>query len=220
MWNRPVVHAAVTAALVATTALGQTRQAENHDSLYGGWTLNRELSSQPPGPDNRAGNNDGRGRGRAGGGFPGGGFPGGGRGFPGGGGFPGDGGRGGDSADVKETEQTIAVMQELMRTSTHWVITSGDRYGVTLTDAEGHSMKFVPDGKKEKHQLGGGTIETKTKWDKEQLVQDISFGRMHLVRTLEFTPATRQLVMTTTIKGGLDGRERPLRLIYDSDEQR
>jgi hypothetical protein len=43
---------------------------------------------------------------------------------------------------------------------------------------------------------------------------------MRLVRTLEVTPGTKQLVMTTTIKGGLDGRERPLRLVYDSDEQR
>jgi hypothetical protein len=121
---------------------------------------------------------------------------------------------------VKEAEQTIAVMQELMRISAHWVITSGDRYSVTLTDAEGHSMKFVPDDKKEKHQLGGGTIETKTKWDKGQLVQDISFGRMHLARTLEVKPGTTQLVMTTTIKGDLDDRERPLRLVYDGDEQR
>jgi hypothetical protein len=217
-----VVYAAVVAAIVATAALAQTRQAEDHDSLYGGWTLNRELSSQSPDADGGVGNNEGRGRGRPGGGFPGGGFPGrgspgGGGAFPGGGGFPG-GGRGGDNA--KDREQTMAVMQELMRTSAHWVITSGDRYGVTLTDAEGHSMKFVPDGKKEKHQLGGGTIETTTKWDKGQLVQDMSIVRMHLVRTFEVTPGTRQLVMTTTMKGGPDGRERPVRLVYDSDEQR
>ena len=88
---------------------------------------------------------------------------------PGGGGAPG----GSPSFDPKEMEKTMALMQELMTPTAHWIITSADDGTIVFSDAEGRSSRYIPNDKKEKHQLTDGTIETKTKWDNGQLRQEI-----------------------------------------------
>lgn len=222
----PILGAATIVASVALQA--QPLAPEDHSAYFGGWTLNRELSSTPPAPDGPGGGGregDGRGRGGPfGGGFGG---PGGGRGFggPGGPGGPGGAPGGGPGAappfDPKAMEKMMALMQELMTPSAHWVVTSAEDGTVVIADAEGRSSRFVPNDKKEKHQLTAGTIETRTKWDKGQLRQEISLsGGMKAVRVLVVMPESRQLVITTTTEGGFGARRPPFRIVYDREGER
>ena len=207
------------------TIIGQSQAPDDHAAFFGRWTLNRELSSQhktlDPG-DRGGGPAAGRG-GRAGGGSGGGGgFPGG-RGGGGRGGVPG-GGAGGPGGrarpDPEAMERLRALMEELATPTAWWLIARTDGNAVSFTDAEGRSMRFVADDRKEKHQLAGGTIETKTKWDKGALRQEIAVpGAMTIVRTFTVTPETRQLVVTTT-SGGRRGSQSPPRFVYDADPAR
>lgn len=212
------------AGLVASVVLqaSQSPAPKDHSAYFGGWTLNRELSSSPPAPDVPDGSGrEGRGGGRGRGGPPGGGFggPGGGGGFGAPGGAGGLGG-GPPSFDPKEMEKTMALVQELMTPTAHWVVSSADDGTIVFSDAEGRSSRFVPNNKKEKHQLTAGTIETKTKWDKEQLRQEISLpAGMKAVRVFVASPETTQLTVTTTMEGGPAGRRPPYRLVYDRDER-
>jgi hypothetical protein len=210
------------ACLVASTALQALQPVtDDHSAYFGGWTLNRELSSSvhtPDGPDG-GGREGGGGRGRGGprgGGFGG---SGGGRGFgaPGGGGAPG----GPPSFDPKEMEKTAELVQELMTPTGHWIVTSADDGTIIFADAEGRSSRFVPNDRKEKHQLMSGTVETKTKWDKGQLRQEYSLPTgIKAVRVFVATSETKQLTVTTSLEGGPAGRRPPSRFVYDQDERR
>jgi hypothetical protein len=206
------------AGFVASVALqAQANVPADHSAYFGSWTLNREMSSTPrtpDGPDGGGREGDGS-RGRGGGrlGRPGGG---GGSGAPGGAGEPG----GSLSFDPKEMERAIALMQELMTPTAHWILRSADDGTVIFSDAEGRSSRFVPNDKKEKHQLTAGTVETKTKWDKGQLHQEISLpAGQKAVRVFAVMPETKQLTVTITTEGGPAGRRPPFRLVYDRDER-
>ena len=203
--------------LAASTLHAQPGAPEERSSYFGGWTLSRELSSSPTSPDTpTTGDREGRpGGGRGRGGVPGGGGGGGPR---GGGGFGGAGGQ--SPLNAQDMKKTMALIQELMTPTAHWVITSGEG-AITFTDSEGRSMRFVPNNKTEKHQLRAGTIETKTRWDNEQLRQEIALsGGIKAVRTLAVLPENGQLIVTTTMEGGpgsRGGRRPPLRLVYLRD---
>jgi hypothetical protein len=203
-----------TAAAAAPILLEQSQPAEDHSALFGAWTLNRELTTERAAFDLGGGGDGARGRGSGGrggerGGFPGGGFPGGGGrggGFPGGGGAP---------PDAEAMEKMRVVMEELMTPTPRWMITPSEGGAIAFTDTNGRSMKFVPNDKGEKHQLSAGTIETKTKWEKASLRQEITLSRsMTLVRTYSVAPETKQLVVTTTMSGR---RQTPMRWVYDRD---
>ena len=72
---------------------------------------------------------------------------------------------------------------------------------IVFADAEGRSTRYVPNDKKEKHQLTAGTIETKTKWDKGQLRQEISLPPgIKAVRVFIAVPETKQLTVTTSLE--------------------
>ena len=217
------------AGFVTSVALqaAQSTVHEDHSAYFGGWTLNRDLSSLPGTPDGPAGRGGGSGAGRGGGGSPGGRFGGSG----GGGGFGPPGGAGGrsgsPSVDPKQMEETMELLRELMTPAAHWVVTSTEDGTVVFTDADGRSSRFVPNDKKEKHQLTAGTVETQTKWDKGQLRQEISLpGGMKAVRVFVAMPETEQLAVTTTMEGGPGGsggpggRRPPFRIVYDRDEER
>ena len=112
-------------------------------------------------------------------------------------------------------------MQELMMPVPHWIVTGRDDGTIVFTDNEGRSVRYLPNEKKEKHQLTAGTIETKTKWDKGELRQEIAlFDGMKAVRVHTISPETAQLTVTTTMEGGPGGRRSPFRLVYDRDEPR
>ena len=226
----------VVCACVATSVLTVTRASAQPEvpsaasTLAGGWTLNHELSSTVPSPDGGDGNRPappagGPGAGRGGGGGrggPGGGFGGGGASGPPGGGFGGRGGSGGP--DPRKMEETMQTMRELMTPTAHWVIGEAEGGTLVFSSAEGRSVRYVTDNKKEKHQVAGGTIETKTKWDNGQLRQEIDVATgMKAVRVFTVTPGEiSRLIVTTTLEGeaaGRGGRRPPVRFVYDRDEQ-
>ena len=114
----------------------------------------------------------------------------------------------------------MALLQEVMTPAVHWVVTSADDGTLVFADAEGRSSRFVPNDKKEKHQLTAGTIETKTRWDKGQLRQEISLPPgIKAVRVFVAVPETKQLTVTTSLEGGPGGRRPPSRFVYDQDER-
>ena len=76
----------------------------------------------------------------------------------------------------------------------------GDR--LVFIEPDGVVRTYVANGKKEKHQLTNGTIETTTSWNGPRLTMTIVAGdRLRLTRT--FTLATgqpRRLEVTTTFE--------------------
>jgi hypothetical protein len=220
-----VVCASVATSLTVTRASAQQEApSATAATLVGGWTLNRELSSSAPSPDGSDSNRPappagGHGGGSGGGGR--GGFGGGGRGgAPGG--FGGRGGPGG--VDPKKMEETMQTMRELMTPTAHWAINEAEGGTLVFSSADGRSVRYATDNKKEKHQLAAGTIETKTKWDNGQLRQEIDLATgTKAVRVLAITPGeVSRLIVTTTLEGeaaGRGGKRPPVRFVYDRDEQ-
>ena len=204
-WNALVIAMACVAAWSWTGV--SARQAPD---LGGAWVLNRDLGTAPgsepgPGPDGR----EGRGRG------PGGGPGGGGRGGPGGGGgggFGGFGGRGGGrrgpggGGDPRGMREDMAARRALMDEVLHLpprftLAQEGDK--IVIIEPDGVVRTYLVNGRKEKHQLANGTVETTSSWDKATLKMDIVVGeRLKLVRTFALTEDPRRLQVTTVFDGG------------------
>jgi len=196
---------------VPASALAQATSSDIRPELAGGWTLNREASTFAAGGDTGRGSERGGGDRGAGLGRPGG---------AGRGGFGGFGGGRGDVPQIDERERTAmqAAMTEVMEAPVHLIVTQ-DPGSVTFVDGEGRSRRYETSDKKEKHQLQGATIETRTKWDRTRLRQDISLARGSIARTFEIAPETHQLIVTITMPappGG--GRPPTVRHVYDRDE--
>jgi hypothetical protein len=187
-----------TAMLVASP-----QPAPERPRIDGAWILNRPqssgLGSAPDAPEN--------------GGHRGGGF-GGGMGRPGGG--MGGGMRGGAPPDREAMERRRALVSELVEPSPRLTVTTeGDV--ISFTRSDGRVRKYRADGKKEKHQFDNGTVETKTKWEKEQLIVETALeGGMKVIE--EYTVNDkRQLVVGLKFEGGRGGgRDHPpVMHVYD-----
>jgi hypothetical protein len=209
--------------LVLPPVYAQSPEPDAKLPIVGGWTLNRELSGPQRSSEDEGSQEGARRRGGFGGGGRGGrgGFGGGfGRGGFGGGGFGGGGfGGGGGNFDPKVMEARRDMMREVLTPPVHWVITHAADDAITFVDGEGHSSRYIPNDKKEKHQLTAGTIETKTKWDKGELQQELSFGGdMKITRTFSVEENGTRLVVTTNGSGqDRGGRRPPTRFVYDRD---
>src|SRR6266536_463522 len=127
--------------------------------LIGGWTINKDLSSQPADGNDEA--NARRDRDRAGdrrGGGGGGGF----RGGFGGGRRGGGGGRGAEAVDPDAIARMRDALRDLTNPPVHLVIVQTDSM-IILTGPDGRTMRLSPDGKKIKDE--STKTERKTKWD-------------------------------------------------------
>lgn len=188
--------------------------------LGGTWVMNRDLSA-PPGvePLPPAAGRGGRGPGGMGGG-PGGGFGGGGRRGGGGGGFGRGGGpRGGPGRPPSrdEMEARRALMGEVLQMPLRLTIAQeGDR--IVVIEPDGVVRTYVANGRKEKHQLASGTIETTTSWDGPRLKMTIApGGRVRLTRTFAVTADPRRLEVTTAFEGGPKDGGRTI--VYDEADE-
>ena len=102
-------------------------------------------------------------------------------------------------------ERRRALMQDFMTPASHWVIAGGDGGLVIFTDVEGRTSRYLPNDKREKHQLLTGTIETKTKWSGRDLQQEIVLGDgVKAERSFSLDDRDR-LVVTTRMSGGRGG---------------
>jgi hypothetical protein len=190
------VAVALSAMLVgAQTSSGPAR-------LNGAWVLNRQQSSgvgtgADPAPE--------------GGGPRHGGFSGG-FGHPGGGGM--GRGNGGSGDDRESLERQRALVHELLEPLPRITVTS-DNESVTFAASDGRVRKYRIDGKKEKHQFDNGTVDTKSKWENEQLIIETSTsGGMKLVESYSVNDQ-HQLVVDVKF-GSVRGSDRPPILhVYD-----
>jgi hypothetical protein len=193
----------------------------------GAWRLNKELSaaaqqgSSSPDSGSSSGRTGGRGGGFGRGGGGGGGMGGGmGRGGGmGGGGMRGGGGPGGGGQeDEEKMKQRRALMQEAMEVDSAFTIIEGDGT-ISFTHTDGRVVTYKTDGKKEKHQFTNGTVETKTKWDKdtEALVIETDLGDgVKLTHTYTVTGDPRQLADSVKVEGGrMNHQSAPRHNIYD-----
>ena len=186
-------------------------------SIVGAWTLNKDLSDAQSTTPQR-GDRSGRGGGGGGGGLRGGGggFGGGGRrggGF-GGGGFGGGGGAGarGNPDDMRRMRDA---MQEIMEVPDRMTITRSESM-VIITTGDGRTTRLSTDNKKVKDDSTG--IERKSRWDKDQLVSEISnAGPNKITQTFAMNPDSHQL--TVTLDFGKDSRRQPSHRVYDLQQQ-
>lgn len=191
----------LTVAAVSPQAALPARQDEKTGlaRLAGEWVLNRQQSTAPgtggdtgPDPGSR----------RRGGGFSGG------FGRPGGG----TAGAMGGSEDREGMERHRALVRELLDPLPRITITT-DNDAVTFTASDGRVRKYRTDGRKEKHQFDNGTVETKSKWEKEQLtIETSTSGGVKLVETYSVNDR-HQLMVEHRFRGG--GDRSPIVHVYD-----
>jgi hypothetical protein len=166
--------------------------------LNGAWVLNRQQSSSFGGGGGPAPEGGGRRHGGFSGGF----------GRPGGGMGP---GAGGGSEEREAMARQRALMRELLEPLPRVTVTS-DTESVTFTASDGRVRKYRIDGRKEKHQFDNGTVETKSKFEKDQLIIETSPGSgMKLVETYSLNDQ-HQLVIEAKFEGG---DRAPIVHVYD-----
>ena len=202
--------AGAVAAVVGTWLSIESHAQTDKPSIAGAWTLNKDLSDQPP-----SGNNGGSNRGNGGNNGYGGGRRRGGGGF-GGGGRGGYGGGGGQPQLSPEEQQRIRdALHDITNPPQKITITQTDSM-VVITSEDGHTTRLSPDGKKIKDENTG--IERKTKWDTGKLVTEISGPQgAKITQTYALNPELHQLRLTTQIEGTRGGQARTETTVYDSD---
>ena len=77
--------------------------------------------------------------------------------------------------------------------------------------------RYATNGKKEKHQMDAGVVETTTKWDKGALVLSINAGNgMKVTKSYTMASETRQLVVDIKVEDSRMPRPMPpIRQVYD-----
>jgi hypothetical protein len=215
----------VTAIIGACPAARIDAQGPEKHAIDGAWTLNKDLSDQPPerggerdqGDAGRGGRGNGPrgpggGGGRRGGGGFGGGFGGGGRGM----------GRGGGAAiNPEEMARVREAMRDLTNPSDHLTIVETESM-VVMTAADGRTTRLSPDGKKIKDDNTG--IDRKTKWDGGKLVTEIGglgpAGKA--TQTIVADPESHHLRITVQLEGGSGSGQgrgpRTITHVYDDDK--
>src|SRR5262245_53575077 len=211
----------VMAALIGVWLSSESRaQTPEKTSFNGAWTLNKELSDQPP--DRSGGGENGGGR-HGGGGYGGGRGGGGHRGGFGGGGFGGGGmGRGGQPMDPDAMARTREAMRDIVNPPEHLTIVETDSM-IVVTGGDGRTTRLAPDGKKVKDQ--NTNIERKTKWDGAKLVSEISgLGRGKITQTFAVDGEHHQLRIVAEMQGGggpsesgQQSKTRTITHVYDAD---
>jgi hypothetical protein len=187
----------------------QAQSPEKSGPIVGGWTLNRDLSDQPPGDRGQDGaqppGDTGGGR-RGGGGF------GGGRRRGGGGGGFGGGAAGGNPEDMARIRDA---MRDLMNPPPHLIIADTGSM-IVMTSPDGRTTRLSPDGKKIKDE--STRIERKTKWDGDKLVSQIDgVGQNKITQTFSADLEHHQLRIALQIENSRAGQTRTITQIYDAD---
>jgi hypothetical protein len=185
-------------------------QAPQTSPIVGAWTLNRDLSDQPPSRDGSDRRDGGDGTRRGGGYGRGGGMR---------GGF-GGGNRGGGraNADPEEMARVREAMRDILNPPDHLTIVQADAM-ISITGPDGRTTRLSPNGKKIKDD--NTKIERKTRWDGEKLVSEINgAGPGKITQTLSVDTSARQLHVTAFVEGGRNNQKRTISHVYDADAPR
>jgi hypothetical protein len=206
-----------TAALIAVWLSAESRaQTAEHPSFTGAWTLNKELSDQPP--DRGAGDENGQ-RGRRGG-YGGGGGGGGGRrgGYGGGGGSYGRGGfGGGQQMDPEAMARMRTAMRDVINPPDHVTVAQSDSM-IVVTGGDGRTTRLSLDGKKVKDE--NTNLERKNKWDGGKLVSEITgLPAGKITQTYSLDPEHHQLRIVASMEGRNGQQPRTITHVYDADSR-
>lgn len=117
-------------------------------------------------------------------------------------------------------KQTRALLDELMTATPRLSIFQRDERRIVFVDGDGHTRTFTADGKKERHQLKGGTVETSTKWDGVTLVQQSTLGGGTTVTQTFALDEAKRLVISTTLDDARRGKVPANKSVYDREEER
>jgi hypothetical protein len=197
----------VTSVLFTWLAVDSRAQTADKVSLEGRWTLNRELSDQPPARER--GDEQGRGeRGQMGrGGFGGGGRRG--SGYGRGSGRAGD-GRAGNPEEIARMREALRV---ILQPGDQLTITQSDSM-ILVTDQDGYTTRLSADGKKIKDD--NTNIERKTRWEGGTLISEINgAGRGKIIQRFSTQAEAHQLRIAIEIEGR-DNQKRTITQVYDA----
>jgi hypothetical protein len=117
-------------------------------------------------------------------------------------------------------KKTRALMEELMTAMPRLSIFQQEEGRIVFVDADAHARTFTTNGKKERHQLQSGTLETTTKWDGATLVQHSTLGGGVTVTQTFALDEARRLVISSTLDDSRIGRMPPNKRVYDPDGNR
>ncbi len=178
-----------------------------NEAIVGAWTLDKGASDLGATGDNTSQN--GEQNGRRGDGF-------GGRRRGGGGGFGRGGGGFGGQQQTPEQREAAQRMRDAMRQELqapdHMTIVTSDTT-IIITTPDGHTTRLATDGSKIKDDSTG--IERKTKWDKGNLVSEVSgLGRGKITETYSIVGDPKQLHVKLEIDGP---RKTTQTRVYDLD---
>jgi hypothetical protein len=181
-------------------------QASSALSLTGAWTLNKELSDQPPSAgDNGEGREAHRGGGSGGGhrgGFGGGGFGGG-----------GGAGRATDGRNPEDVQRLRNALRDELQPPEHLTITETGAT-VIMTAGDGRTTRLSLDGKKIKDE--STNVERRTKRDGGKLVSEVTgLGKGKITETYSVDDEHKQLHVMLEIEGSQ--RKATTNRVYDAD---
>jgi hypothetical protein len=176
-------------------------------AIVGGWTLNRDLSDQPPGGPGQNGDQP---AGSGGSGNSGNGYGGGRR----GGRRSGYGNQGGQGGDPEEMARIRSAMSDLLNPPAHLIVADTGSL-IVMTAPDGRTTRLSPDGKKIKDD--NTKVERKTKWDGDKLVSEINgLGPNKITQSFSADPEHHQLHIALQIENK-SGQPRMVTQIYDQD---
>jgi len=114
------------------------------------------------------------------------------------------GGGPGGGMNEEEMKARRALMQEALQMPPKFTLAQdGDK--LIFIEPDGVVRSYVANGKDEKHQLTNGTIETKSRWDKQALVMEIKASeRGKFTRTFTVSGSPKRLEVTTIFDGNKD----------------
>ncbi len=203
--------AALVTAWLSPVARAQSAPAtaSSISSIVGAWTLNKDLSDNPPDRiQGNAGDSGRRAGGTSGGRRGGGGFGGGRR----GGGFGGGQGTGATTSP-EDAQRMRDAMSAIRDTPDRLTIVQSDTL-VIITAGDGRTTRLAPNGKKVKDE--STKIERRTKWDNGKLVSEITgLAPGKMTQTYSVDPDVHQLRVATQIGEG--NQSRTIVHVYDAD---
>src|SRR5262249_40930031 len=127
----------------------------------------------------------------------------------------GGGGFGGPAADPQEAERMREVMREILDPPKHLIIANTGSM-VILTGPDGRTLRLSPDGKKVKDD--STKIERKTKWDRENLISEVSgLGQGKITETYAMDAERHQLRVTVQVERPQTQQARTFNHVYDLD---
>ncbi len=117
-------------------------------------------------------------------------------------------------------KNTRALLDELMTATPRLSIFQRDGLRIAFVDGDGHTRAFTADGKKERHQLKAGTLETATKWNGVTLVQQSALGGGITVTQTFALDDAKRLVISTTLDDARMGKVPANKSVYDREDER